>query len=70
MLAQLAQRISTLHMCHAALLADVTKLDQGLMSPNGTNKLVKSDAEVQTVAHFCTLYFLLDCSMKSKVLVI
>ncbi len=59
---QLAQRMSTL--CHAALLADVTKLDQGVMLPNGTNK---SDAEVQTVAHLCTPYFLLDCSMRSKV---
>lgn len=66
MLAQLAQRISTLHICHAALLADVTKLDQGLMLPNGTTKLFKSDAEVQTVAHLCTLYFLLDCNMRSK----
>ena len=43
MSAQLAQCMSTL--C-AALLADVTKLDQGLMVPNGTNKLL----------HTCALY--------------
>ena len=52
MSAQLAQRISTLY--HAALLADVTKLYQGLMLPNGTNK---SAAEVQAVAHMCTPNF-------------
>ncbi len=32
-------------------LQDVTKPDQALMLPNGTNE---SDAEVHTVAHLCT----------------